>query len=68
MVTYKERKENTKHYVLLEGDTVLGVFGNLKKVCEFMGGKDFPSYSTLTKKGLDRVDHKEYSLQRVKFF
>ena len=67
MVTYKERKQNTKVYVLLEGNTVLGVFGNLKKVCDFMEGRDFPSYWTLTRKSENRIDYKNYTLQRVRY-
>tara|TARA_Y100001949_G_C15789166_1_gene244213 strand:- start:17 stop:223 length:207 start_codon:yes stop_codon:yes gene_type:complete len=68
MVSYKERKENTRLYILLESDTVLGAFGNLKALCDFMEGKEFPSYWTLTRKKEDRIDVKGYSIQRVKIY
>jgi hypothetical protein len=68
MVTYKERRQNTRYYVLLEQDTVIGVFGNLKKLCDHMKGKDFPSYWTLTRKKEDRIDYKVFSIQRVQFY
>ncbi len=50
--TYKERKKANKQYVLLADCEVLGVWGNLKKLCEDMKVKDgdFLSYSSLSKK------------------
>ena len=47
MPTYKERQENLEYFVLLDGDNVLGTFGNLKKVCDFLDGKDFYSYNNV---------------------
>jgi hypothetical protein len=66
MVTYQERKENTRVYVIIEGETVLGVFRNLTKACEFMKGKDFPSYWTVARKKQDRFDYGKYSIQKLK--
>lgn len=66
MTTYQERKENTKVWVLIEGNTVLGAFGNLKKVCDFMDGKEFPSYWTLTRKKEDKIEAGNYDLHKVK--
>lgn len=68
MKTYKEQIENRRAWVLLQKDTVLGVFGNLKKLCDFMDGKDFPSYWTLVRKKEDRIDWKDYSIQVVKHY
>lgn len=66
MITYKERQKNKKYYVLLEDKDVKGVFGNLKKVCDFMIGKKFPSYWTLVRKDFDKFEYGNYSLQVVK--
>lgn len=55
-----------KYYVLLENSDVKGVFGSLKKLCESMRGKKFPSYWTLVRKDFDRFDYGNYSLQVVK--
>ena len=46
-VSYSERMATKKYYVLLEKSDVLGVFTTLKKACDFMKGKKFPSYWTL---------------------
>lgn len=55
-----------KYYVLLDGKTVLGVFNTLRKACDFMKGKKFPSYWTLVRKDFDRFDFGNYSLQLIK--
>lgn len=67
MSTYKETIERKKYYVILEKNDVKGVFGNLKRACEFMQGKDFPSYWTLVRKKMNRFDYKEYSLQIIRY-
>lgn len=66
MKTYKERIESKKYYVLLEGKTVLGVFGCLKRTCNFMKGKKFPSYWTLVRKNFNKLEYNNYSLQIIK--
>lgn len=68
MVTYKERQGNLQMYVLLEGCEVLGTFGNLKKVCDFMEGKDFPKYNTIIRKKENPIIHKDYKICRVKHY
>lgn len=68
MSTYKERMKDKMYWVLLDGNTVLGVFGNLKKLCDHMIDKDFPSYWTLTRKKSNKFDYKGYSVQKVKFY
>ena len=62
--TYKEQRDSKKYFVLLKDCNVLGTFGNLKKVCEFMKGKDFYSYHTLVKKEFP-VTYKEYKIYKT---
>lgn len=64
--SYKQEQQTRKHFVLLENRDVLGVFSTLKKVCEFMDGKKFPSYWTLVRKDFDKFDFGSYSLQVIK--
>ena len=66
MKTYKERLENKKYYVLLENKDVLGVFGCLKGACEFMDGKNFPSYWTLVRQKKNKFEYGNYTLQVIK--
>lgn len=68
MTTYKEQLELRRAWVLIKDGEVLGVFGNLKKLCDFMEEKDFPSYWTLVRKKDTRIDWKEYSIQVVKYY
>ncbi len=68
MPTYKERQENLEYFVLLDGDNVLGTFGNLKKVCDFLDGKDFYSYNTIVRKKTYPVIYKNYKVFKVKHY
>ena len=68
MPTYKERQENLEYFVLLDGDDVLGTFGNLKKVCDFLDGKDFYSYNTIVRKKTYPVIYKNYKVFKVKHY
>ncbi|UII81229.1 hypothetical protein [Flagellimonas sp. CMM7] len=68
MVTYKERQQNKKYYVLLENGVPLGTFGNLKKITEYMDGKDFPSYWTLIRKSENPLKHGIYTIYKVKHY
>ena len=68
MVTYKERKKNQQSFVLLENAVPLGTFGNLKKVVEFLDGKDCPSYWTLVRKKENPISFGNYSVYRVKHY
>ncbi|MGD2035072.1 MAG: hypothetical protein PVF73_08455 [Bacteroidales bacterium] len=67
MIKYKERKAKKEYYVLLKSGTVIGLYGQLKKLCETAKkeDKDFPSYSTLSKKKAQRMDFGEYSIQMI---
>ena len=67
MTTYKEQQKNKQYYVLLSNCEVLGTFGNLKKVCEFMNGQDFYSYHTLVKKDFP-ISYNGYKLFKVKHY
>jgi hypothetical protein len=58
--------KDKNYYVLLKETDVLGVFGSLKRLCDTMKGKDFPSYWTLIRKDFNRYDYGNYSLQVVK--
>lgn len=55
-------------FVLLQNDTVLGVFGSFKGSCEYAKELDlnFPSYWTLARKKKQRIDIGEYSIQATK--
>ena len=69
MVTYKEQKQNKKHFEILKGNITIGVFTSFKKLCESTKEKDnsFPSYWTLVK--LDRtkpINVKNYTIQEIK--
>jgi hypothetical protein len=65
MTTYKEQKENKKNYVLLKDSKVLGTFGNLKKLCDFMKEEKF-SYWTLARKKIYPIEYKGYIIFWVK--
>ena len=51
-MTYKERLEQEKAFVVVLDCTVVGTFRNLKKLCEEMKERDaeFRSYSSLSKR------------------
>ncbi len=66
MTTYKEQQKNKKYYVLLKECVPLGTFGNLKKITEFMEGKNFPSYWTLVRKEENPIEFAEYKIFKVK--
>jgi hypothetical protein len=68
MVTYKERIQNKKNYVLIENDIVLGTFGNLKKITDFMKGKNFPSYWTLVRKKDFPIKFDNYKIFKAKHY
>ena len=68
MITYKERIQNKTNYVLIENDIVLGTFGNLKKITDFMKGKDFPSYWTLVRKKDYPIEFDNYKIFKVKHY
>jgi len=67
MIKYKERKAKKEYYVLIKSGTVIGLYGQLKKLCDTLKieDKDFPSYSSLSKKKEQRMDFGEYSIQMI---
>ena len=68
MTTYKEQQENKKSYVLVKDCEVIATFGNLKKICDHMEGKDFPSYWTLIRKKEYPIIIGGYSIFKVKHY
>lgn len=51
MSSYKNQQEKKHNFVLVKIDGgILGTFGNLRKIIKYMGGENFQSYSTLSKK------------------
>lgn len=68
MTTYKEQQKDRTNFVLLENGNVLGTFGNLKKVCDFLSDKDFYSYNTIIRKKDFPVIFKDYSVWKVKHY
>lgn len=66
MTTYREQQKGRTNYVLLDEGKVLGTFGNLKKVCEFLQNKDFYSYNTVVRKKEFPIEYKNYSVWKVK--
>lgn len=67
MVKYQERKAKKEYYVLIKSGMVIGLYGQLKKLCNTAKekDKDFPSYSALSKKKSQRMDFGEYSIQMI---
>lgn len=68
MVTYKERMKNKMNFVLIKGDIVLGTFGNLKKITEFVEDEDFLSYWTLVRKEENPIEFKDYRIFKVRHY
>ena len=64
-MTYKERLENEKAFVILLNCEVVGTFRNLKKACEAMKETDteFLSYSSLSKRR-DKENPIEFSTSK----
>jgi len=68
MVTYKERKENKHSFVLIKDGEVLGTFGNLRKITEFVKDEKFPSYWTLVRKDQYPIEFEDYRIFKVKHY
>ena len=68
--TYDERKEAKRYSVLTGNGEVIGLWGNLKKLCEEMKEQDgeFLGYSALSKRRADenpirfKTDMKDYAV------
>jgi len=68
MTTYKERMKNKMNFVLIKDDIVLGTFGNLKKITEFIEDDNFPSYWTLIRKNDYPIISENYKIFKVKHY
>lgn len=68
MVTYKERMKDKMNFVLIKNDVVLGTFGNLRKITEFVKDENFPSYWTLVRKDEYPIEFKDYKIFKVKHY
>jgi hypothetical protein len=68
MTTYKERMQGKTNYVLIKSDIVLGTFGNLKKITEFVKDDDFLSYWTLVRKEDNPIIFGDYKIFKVKHY
>ncbi|WP_044402508.1 hypothetical protein [Lacinutrix sp. Hel_I_90] len=68
MTTYKERKENQYNFVLVKNDLVLGTFGNLRKITEFINYDGFPSYWTLIRKKKFPIKAGNHMIFKVKHY
>lgn len=68
MVTYKERMKDKMNFVLIKNDVVLGTFGNLRKITEFVKDDNFPSYWTLVRKDEYPIQFEDYRIFKVKHY
>ena len=68
MKTYKEQIKNKTNCVLLKDRIVLGTFGSLKKIVNFVSSDEFPSYWTLIRKKDNPIVCGNYSIFRVKHY
>lgn len=65
---YKDRINDLTNFVLLQNGNVIGTFGNLKKVADFLNGEQFCSYWTLARKKDFPVKCKNYTIFKVKHY
>ena len=68
MTTYKERKEKQYNFVLVKDDIVIGTFGNLRKITEFVEDDNFPSYWTLVRKKENPIIFAKYKIFKAKHY
>jgi hypothetical protein len=70
MNTYKEQQENKHNFVLMKGSEVIGTFGNLRKICNFVTDESFPSYWTLVRKNEEDypISAENYTIFKVKHY
>ena len=68
MVTYKERIKNKMNFVLVKDGEVLGTFGNLRKITEFVEDENFLSYWTLIRKENYPIEFGDYRIFKVKHY
>jgi len=68
MSTYKEQKKKKHNFVLTKNGNVLGTFGNLRKIIDFMDEERFPSYWTLIRKKENPIELEKYKIFKVKHY
>lgn len=68
MTTYKERIKNLHYFVLVKDCEVLGTFGSLKKITDFVKDDNFPSYWTLVRKDQFPIEFGVYKIFKVKHY
>lgn len=68
MSTYKEQKEKKFNFVLTKNGNVMGTFGNLRKITNYMMEEKFPSYWTLIRKKENPIELEKYKIFRVKHY
>ena len=71
MVTYKEQLKKRKYYVINKENITLGLFTNLKKLCEEMKKQDvnFPSYWKITRMDKSKpIKINDYIIQELQTF
>jgi len=67
MTTYKKRMESLHHLVLSRDGQVIGTFGNLKKIVDFVDDPDFLSYWTLIKRKYP-IEFGRYRIDKVRHY
>ena len=70
MNTYKEQQENKHNFVLMKDNNIIGTFGNLRKLCNFIVDESFPSYWTLVRKSEEDypLNTGDYTIFKVKHY
>ncbi|PLB20008.1 MAG: hypothetical protein TRG1_1272 [Flavobacteriaceae bacterium FS1-H7996/R] len=53
---------------MIKNDVVLGTFGNLKKITDFVEDENFPSYWTLVRKDEYPIEFEDYRIFKVKHY
>lgn len=67
---YQDHIKNLQNFVLIQDLIVLGTFGNLRKLVNFIKDDDFPSYWTLIRiKEEDYpIEYNNYSIFKVRHY
>lgn len=70
MISYKEQQENKHNFVLMKENEVIGTFGNLRKLCNYVTDESFLSYWTLVRKKDSEYPLKSgvYTIFKVKHY
>lgn len=67
-LTYREKRDNQKVWVLLDNNELLGVFSNLKKMFDFgiQLDSNFPAYWTLARNKSEKMKYDKYIIYHIK--